>query len=76
MTPQTTSIDIWFTFLAASSTKPMESMEPANAAATIAQEPMAMPLPKNQIITSATKSLAPEEIPSTKGPAIGLEKKV
>ena len=50
--------------------------EAAAIAATMTQEPMTIPLPKNQIITSATNSLAPEEIPSTKGPAIGLEKKV
>ena len=50
--------------------------EAAAIAATMTQEPMTIPLPKNQIITSATNSLAPEEIPSTKGPAMGFAKKV
>ena len=31
---------------------------------------------RKKIMARATKSLAPEEMPKTKGPAIGLEKKV
>ena len=54
----------------------MESIAPQNAAATIAAECRTIPFPRETIITSATRSLAPEEMPSTKGPAIGFPKKV
>ena len=50
----------------------MEIIEPAKAARIMAPEPMDTDLLKKKIIRSATISLAPEEIPSTKGPAIGL----
>ena len=36
----------------------------------------AIPFPRRTIIRSDTTSFAPEEIPSTKGPAIGLAKNV
>ena len=39
-------------------------------------EPSTRPQDSAPIIVSATVSLAPEEIPSTNGPAIGLAKKV
>ena len=54
----------------------MEIIEPAKAARIMAPEPMDTDLLKRKIIRKATISLAPEEIPSTKGPAIGLLKKV
>ncbi len=54
----------------------MESIEPANAARTIPRELTIIPFSRRKIMVSATTSLAPEEIPSTKGPAIGLLKKV
>ena len=54
----------------------MEIMEPAKAARIMAPEPMDTDLLKRKIISSATISLAPEEIPSTNGPAIGLLKNV
>ena len=54
----------------------MEIIEPAKAARIMAPEPMDTDLLKKKIIRSATISLAPEEIPNTKGPAIGLLKKV
>ena len=54
----------------------MEIIEPAKAARIMAPEPMDTDLLKKKIIRSATISLAPEEIPNTEGPAIGLLKKV
>ena len=59
-----------------SSTKPIESMAPAKAAVIMTAEPSTRPQDSAPIIVSATVSLAPEEIPSTNGPAIGLAKKV
>lgn len=50
--------------------------EPAKAAKTKPKEERAMPALRKKIMARATKSLAPEEMPKTKGPAIGLEKKV
>ena len=69
-------MDIFFTFPEISSTNPMEIMAPAKAARIIPPEPMGRPRLKNAIITSETTSFAPEEMPSTKGPAMGLAKKV
>ena len=54
----------------------MESIAPANAAVIIPAEFTILPLPRKKTMTSATTIFAPEEIPSTKGPAIGLWKKV
>ena len=76
ITPQTTKRAMLLSFLLASRTRPMESIAPQNAAATIAAEFKTIPFPRDIIITSATKSFAPEEIPRTKGPAIGFPKKV
>ena len=56
--------------------KPVEAMAPAKAARIRAQEDAAPKRSIMTIITTATHILAPEEIPSTKGPAIGLPKKV
>ena len=50
--------------------------EPIKAAATIPREVISIPAFKRKIMVMATKSLAPEEMPRTKGPAIGLPKKV
>ena len=54
----------------------MEAIEPAKAAIISAMELMTTPRLRRTIITSETVSFAPEEIPSTKGPAMGLEKNV
>ena len=54
----------------------MAIIEPAKAARIMPPEPIDTDLLKRKIISSATTSLAPEEIPSTKGPAIGLLKNV
>ena len=76
ITPQITSMDIRFTFLETRRINPMEIMDPAKAARIITAELDAIPLLKRKIITRETTSLAPDEIPSTKGPAIGFPKKV
>ena len=65
MTPQITRVDILRTWLEIARTKPMEIMEPTKAAAIIPAEPRAMPRCRAKISTSATTSLAPEEMPST-----------
>ena len=54
----------------------MAIREPANAAITIPAEFNATPLCRQMIIVIATTSFAPEEIPSTYGPAIGFWKKL
>ena len=72
MTPLTTSIDMLLTFLEMISTKPIESIAPKNAAAIMASELTRMAFPSKNTITSATIILAPDDMPSTKGPAIGL----
>ena len=58
------------------STNAMDSMAPMNAAAMSAQEPSTRPWPIPTIITMATTSLAPDEIPKMYGPAMGLLKNV
>jgi hypothetical protein len=64
------------TRLEARSTNPIESMAPIKAANIIPSEPIVIPLPSQNTRQSATVSFAPEDIPSTKGPAIGLWKNV
>ena len=54
----------------------MEIIDPAKAEMIIRTDVILTWLPRRTTITSATTSFAPEEIPSTKGPAIGLWKKV
>ena len=54
----------------------MEIMEPAKAARIIPADPTELPLPSETIITRDTTSFAPDEIPSTKGPAMGFAKNV
>lgn len=76
MTPLMTNMDILWTFFATRRTNPMEIIDPMKAAIIIAADPIEIDLLRKKIIRSATTSLAPEEIPSTKGPAIGLLKNV
>ena len=76
MMPLTTSMDICGSFFEIASTKPMEAMAPRKAARIIPQEFMISPCPRNRIMKTETTSFAPEEIPRTKGPAMGFEKKV
>ena len=53
-------------------TKLMASIAPTKADIIIPAEPMFLPWLKRNIMVSATVSLAPDEMPRTKGPAIGL----
>ena len=54
----------------------MEAMAPRKAAPIMTQEFMMSPCPRNRIMKIETASFAPEEIPRTKGPAMGFEKNV
>ena len=72
MTPLTTSIDICRSFFEIRSTNPMEIIAPANAARISANELIFNAFPRKNTMTSATTSFAPEEMPSTNGPASGL----
>ena len=54
----------------------MESMAPTKAAAIITTELESSPRWRKRIMVMATTSFAPEEMPSTKGPAMGLAKNV
>ena len=74
--PQMIKIDILRTLRATSSTKAMESMAPTKAAAIITTELESRPRWRKKIMVMATTSFAPEEMPSTKGPAMGLAKNV
>ena len=76
ITPLMTSMDIFFTLLEMSRMKPMEIMAPTKAAAIRARELAKRPWLSRKIITRDTASLAPEEMPRTKGPAMGFAKKV
>ena len=54
----------------------MDSIAPKNAARISSPELTRIVFPSKNTITSATTIFAPEEIPKTKGPAMGLWKKV
>ena len=54
----------------------MERSEPINAAPTIAAELRSIPFCIANIMESATVSFAPDDMPRTYGPAIGLLKKL
>ena len=58
------------------STNPMDNIAPKNAARINSPELTRTVFPSKNTITSATTIFAPEEIPKTKGPAMGLWKKV
>ena len=62
--------------MATASIKPIEIIDPINADNIIIPEPKFIPRPINIIIIKDTTSLAPDDIPSTNGPAIGLLKNV
>ena len=76
MTPHTTSRAMLRTLSEMRSTNPMERIAPANAAATIPPLLTVRPDPRKKIMVRATVSFAPDEMPSTNGPAIGLLKNV
>ena len=54
----------------------MDNKDPAHAAAINANEDTLLKYFKNIISVRATHIFAPDDIPSTKGPAIGLPKNV
>ena len=76
MTPQMTRMLMRCTRRATASTKAMAAIAPAKAARIRVRELVSRPWLRNTTITSATASLAPLEMPITKGPAMGLAKKV
>ena len=51
-------------------------MEPRKAAITVSHTGIKGSRPLSAMVTTARNIFAPEEMPSTKGPAIGLRKKV
>ena len=61
---------------ATTSTKAIAAIEPAKAAMMRVAEPVSSPCCKNTTIVRATASFAPLDTPMTKGPAMGLAKKV
>ena len=54
----------------------MHTMAPMKAASIMMPEEMVSSFWRQAIISRATESLAPEEMPSTKGPAMGFAKNV
>ena len=61
---------------ATASTKAMAAIAPAKAATIRVTELVSIPRFRNTTMVRATASLAPLEMPMTKGPAMGLAKKV
>ena len=76
ITPHITSIDIFFTRPDTSSINPMDNIAPTNADIISVAELTAIPCPRNTIMATDTVSFAPDDIPSTNGPAMGFPKKV
>ena len=76
ITPAIISCAMFLTLPDSRSIAPIDIIEPKKADATIAAEFISIPFCIVIIIESATVSLAPDEIPSTYGPAIGLLKKL
>ena len=72
----TNSMDIFFTFPVNSSTASIESIDPTNAATTVSESGIELNIPFIAMVTMARNIFAPDEMPSTNGPAIGLRKKV
>ena len=76
ITPIRTRNDMFFTRGDRASTINIDTKDPTNAARIRSSDVSARANFRKKIITTATNSLAPDEIPSTKGPAIGLWKNV
>ena len=74
--PATKSAAMFLIFLATSNIKLIDIMDPTKAAEIIVYEFMYSICCMLIIITKATTIFAPEDIPSTKGPAMGFSKKV
>lgn len=76
MIPHTTSIDILFILRDMISMNPREMRDPTKDEIIMTAEVAGLRFSAAAIITIAVVSFAPEETPSTKGPEIGLLKKV
>ena len=76
MIPATSSVAIWLILLETRRMNPVEIRAPMKAAAIRTYDDAYDRFDANTIIVKATTILAPDDIPSTKGPAIGLLKKV
>ena len=74
MMPMTSSMDILPIRWENSRTMPMTNSDPAKAAATMTEDGTLFQYWSAIIMTNPTVIFAPEEIPNTKGPAIGLRK--
>jgi len=61
---------------ATASTKAMAAIAPTKAATMSVTEPVSIPRLRKTTMVKATASLAPLEMPMTKGPAMGFAKKV
>ena len=67
---------MWLTARDTTSMKAVDIMAPAKAAMISAHEEAEPKRSMRMIMTTATHILAPEEMPKTKGPAMGLPKNV
>ena len=76
MIPATRRAAMFFMRLATRRMNPMDTRDPTKAAAISEYEFMVYPRLRLNIIIKATTIFAPDEIPSTNGPAMGLPKKV
>ena len=74
--PMTRSIDMFLTLPVNRSTKSRDKSEPMKADHTVTGRGIEVKYRLMPIVTIARNILAPDETPSTKGPAIGLRKKV
>ena len=75
MMPPTSSIAMCLSRRDISSMKPTDIIEPAKAATISAIDDTAPSRLKKKIMVMATTIFAPEEMPSTNGPAMGFPKK-
>lgn len=69
-------MDMLLTFPVNSSTRSSDRREPTKDAITVTDTGIWLKSPVIMIVVMARNSFAPEDIPSTKGPAIGFRKKV
>ena len=74
--PMTSSMDILPIRWENRRTMPMTSSDPTKAAATMTEDGTLFQYWSAMIMTNPTAIFAPDEIPRTKGPAMGLRKKV
>lgn len=74
MIPTTSRTAIFFVLPAHRSTNPVARREPAKDAKTMLTPPMLPPKLTAMTTTNASTIFAPDEMPSTKGLAMGLRK--